>query len=249
MNQDTHKHPRSRQTAKERRRRQQGSGGLSRTLIIVVIVGVALAFVGALVISSPQNPFAPAATVVAITPFPRPAANQNAMGDPNAPVKIEEYSDFQCPACLSFFKETERSIAEQYVATNKVYFVYHSMGAWIGPESAAAAEAAYCAGDQGKFWDYHDMLFDNWTGENVGAFSTQRLQAFGGALGLKMDEFRTCLDSHKYANQVAQDRAGGEKLGVTATPTFFINGKKVVGSQSFTSFQQEIEAALAAAKK
>ena len=123
------------------------------------------------------------------------------------------------------------------------------MGAWIGPESAAAAEAAYCAGDQGKFWDYHDMLFDNWTGENVGAFSTQRLQAFGEALGLKMDEFRPCLDTHKYANQVAQDRAGGEKLGVKATPTFFINGKQIVGSQSFASFQKEIESALAAAKQ
>jgi protein-disulfide isomerase len=246
MKQDIHKHPRSRQTAKERRRRQKGP---SRTLIIVGIVGLALAFVGVLIVSSAQSPFAPAGTVVAITPFPRPAAHQNAMGDPNAPVKIEEYSDFQCPACLSFFKDTERSIAEQYVATNKVYFVYHSMGAWIGPESAAAAEAAYCAGDQGKFWDYHDMLFDNWTGENVGAFSTQRLQAFGEVLGLKMDEFRSCLDNHKYAGQVAEDRAGGERLGAKATPTFFINGKQVVGSQSFTSFQQEIESALAAAKQ
>ncbi len=249
MKQSIQKHPRSRQTAKERRRRQTSGGGPSRTLIIIGIVGVALALVGVLIVSSPQNPFAPAATVVAITPFPRPAANQNAMGDPNAPVKIEEYSDFQCPACLSFFKETERSIAEQYVATNKVYFVYHSMGAWIGPESSAAAEAAYCAGDQGKFWDYHDILFDNWTGENVGDFSAQRLQTFGQMLGLKMDEFRTCVDSHKYANRVTQDRADGQKSGVTATPTFFVNGKKIVGSQSFTSFQQEIEAALAAAKK
>ena len=248
MKRDIPKHPRSRQTAKERRRRQKGP---SRTLIIVLIAGLALAFVGVLIVSSPQNPFAPAGTgtVVAITPFPRPAAQQNTMGDPNAPVKIEEYSDFQCPACLSFFKDTERSIAEQYVATNKVYFVYHSMGAWIGPESAAAAEAAYCAGDQGKFWDYHDILFDNWTGENVGAFNTQRLQAFGEALGLKMDEFRSCLDNHKYASQVAQDRAGGDKLGVKATPTFFINGKPVLGAQSFAAFQTEIEAALAAAKQ
>jgi protein-disulfide isomerase len=247
MKQGIPKHPqRSRQTAKERRRRQKGP---SRTLIIVGIVGLALAFVGVLIVSAPSNPFAPATPLVAITPFPRPAANQNAMGDPNAPVKIEEYSDFQCPACLTFFKETERPIVEQYVATNKVYFVYHTMGEWIGPESAAAAEAAYCAGDQGKFWDYHDILFDNWTGENVGAFSSQRLQAFGEALGLKMDEFRSCLNNHKYANRVAQDKAEGEKLGVKATPTFFINGKQIVGAQSFASFQQEIEAALAAAKQ
>jgi protein-disulfide isomerase len=249
MKQDINKHPRSRQTAKERRRRQKGTGGPSRTLIVVGIVGLALAFVGVLIASSGQNPFAPAATVVPITPFPRPEANQNATGDPNAPVKMDEYSDFQCPACLSFSKETERSIVEQYVATNKVYFVYHTMGEWIGPESAAAAEAAYCAGDQGRFWDYHDILFDNWTGENVGAFNSQRLLAFGEALGLKMDEFRACLDNHKYASRVAQDKVEGEKLGVTATPTFFINGKQIVGAQSFTSFQQEIEAALAAAKQ
>jgi protein-disulfide isomerase len=246
MRQDIHKHPRSRQPAKEKRRRRQGP---PRTLIIIGVAALALVLVGVLILSSAQNPFAPVGTVVAITPFPRPAASQNNMGDPNAPVKIEEYSDFQCPACLSFYKETENLIATQYVATNKVYFTYRSMGAWIGPESGAAAEAAYCAGDQGKFWDYHDILFDNWTGENVGAFSAQRLLAFGEALGLNMNEFRPCLDNHKYASQVAQDKAEGEKLGVTATPTFFINGKKIEGAQSFASFQKEIEAALAAAKQ
>jgi protein-disulfide isomerase len=246
MKHDVSKHPRSRVTAKERHRRREGP---PRTLIIIGVVGLALALVGVLIFSSGQNPFAPVGTVVAITPFPRPAAHQNSMGDPNAPVKIEEYSDFQCPACLAFYKDTEMLIATQYVATDKVYFTYHSMGAWIGSESEAAAEAAYCAGDQGKFWDYHDILFDNWTGENVGAFSTQRLLAFGEALSLNMSDFRSCLDNHKYASQVAQDRAEGDKLGVTATPTFFINGKKIEGSQSFASFQKEIESALAAAKQ
>jgi protein-disulfide isomerase len=246
MKQDITKHPRSRQTAKERRRRQQSQ---PRLLIIIGIVGVALALAGVLIALSTKNAFAPAGAIVPITPFPRPAAHQNAMGDPNAPVKIDEYSDFQCPACLSFYKGTEKLIADQYVAANKVYFVYHSMGAWIGPESAAATEAAYCAGDQGKFWDYHDMLFDNWTGENVGDFGNQRLQAFAGALGLNMDEFRSCFDNHKYASQVAQDRAEGEKLGVKATPTFFINGKKFEGAQPFAAFQKEIELALTAAKK
>ena len=246
MKRDIPKHPRSRQTAKERRRRQKGP---SRTLIIIGIVGLALALVGVLIVSSPQNPFTPPGTVVAITPFPRPAANQNAMGDPNAPVKIEEYSDFQCPACAAFYRDTEKLIAEQYVAANKVYFVYHSMGAWIGSESAGAAEAALCAGDQGKFWDYHDLLFANLTGENIGAFRTQRLLAFGEALGLATGEFRPCLDNHKYASQVAQDRVEGEKLGVKVTPTFFINGKKIEGALSFAAFQQEIESALAAAKQ
>ena len=246
MKKDISTHPRRRLPAKDRRRRQQGS---PRLLIIFSIVGLALIFAGALIFLSSKNPSAPDGEIVLITPAPRPAANQNAMGDPNAPVKIDEYSDFQCPACVVFYEETEKPIVDQYVATNKVYFVYHSMGAWIGPESAAAAEAAYCAGDQGKFWEYHDMLFNNWTGENIGDFSAQRLLAFAGALGLNTGDFGSCFNNHKYADQVTQDKAEGQKLGVQVTPTFFVNGKMIKGAQPFATFQKEIELALAAAKQ
>jgi protein-disulfide isomerase len=138
------------------------------------------------------------------------------------------------------------------VTNGTVYFVYRSFGNFIGPESQAAAEAAYCAGDQNKYWDYHDILFANQTGENVGDFSNRRLQAFAEALSLNMSEFNTCLSSGKYADRVAQDKVDGTAAGVTATPSFVltytVNGQQkqsvIAGAQPFSEFQTQIEGAL-----
>jgi protein-disulfide isomerase len=182
-----------------------------------------------------------------------PMAKDNAMGDPNAPIKIEEFSDFQCPFCARFHTETESQLVNTYVTNGTVYFVYRSFGNFIGPESQAAAEAAYCAGDQNKYWEYHDILFANQTGENVGAFSTRRLQAFAEALSLDMNAFNSCLNSGKYADRVAQDKADGTAAGVTATPTFVlsytVNGEQktriISGAQPISEFQNQIEGALA----
>jgi protein-disulfide isomerase len=167
------------------------------------------------------------------------------MGNPDAPVTIVEYSDFQCPACLAFHEQTESLLVEQYINTGKVHFIYRSMGTWIGAESAAAAEAAYCASDQGKFWDYHDILFANQQGENVGGYKEKRLLAFAENLGLNMSDFRACLSSDKYADRVAQDRLDGEQQGVSATPTFFVNAELVRGAIDFNQLSSMIEAKLA----
>ena len=113
-----------------------------------------------------------------ITDEPGVEVKGNTLGDPNATVTIIVYSDFQCPYCERYWRETEPQIIENYVNTGKVYYIYRSMGAFIGPESQASAEAAYCAGDQGQFWKYHDLLFENQTGENQGAFSKKKLLGF-----------------------------------------------------------------------
>ncbi len=168
----------------------------------------------------------------------------NTMGDPNAPVKLVEYADFQCPYCRLFWQETEPQIVEQYVKTGKVYYEYRSVGAFIGPESAAAAEAAYCAGDQGKFWEYHDVLFTHWTGENVGDFSTANLQKFAAALSLDTANFNDCLRNGKYASRLQDDVSSARSAGIRATPSFLINGKLIEGAEPFSVFQQAIEAAL-----
>ena len=139
----------------------------------------------------------------------RPSVDFNAVGDPNAPIKIEEYSDFQCPFCRIFFENTEEALLENYVADGTVYFVYHSFGAFIGAESGQAAEAAYCAGDQAKFWEMHDIIFANQTGENVGAYTDRRLVAFAEKLDLNMDEFNTCFDTSKYNDLVEEDMKNG----------------------------------------
>lgn len=178
------------------------------------------------------------------SPASHPAQHANTMGDPNAPVKIIEYADFQCPYCRAFWQDTEPQIVETYVKTGKVYYEYRSVGAFIGPESASAAEAAYCAGDQGEFWQYHDLLYTNWTGENVGDFSSANLQKFATSLGLDETAFNGCLSGGKYLERLQQDVNNARSAGVRATPSFLINGKMIKGAQPFPVFQQAIEAAL-----
>jgi protein-disulfide isomerase len=173
-----------------------------------------------------------------------PQANGNKMGNPNAPVKIIEYADFQCPYCMHYWQETEPQIIQNYVATGKVYYEYHSVGGFIGPESADAANAAYCAADENKFWEYHDILFANWTGENVGDFSPDKLRQFASAIHLNLDQFNTCLSVGIHSDQVSKDAADAKAAGVSGTPAFIVNGKLVEGAQPYSTFQQTIDALL-----
>jgi protein-disulfide isomerase len=210
---------------------------------ILFIVGVAvIAIAVALVLILPQ--FAPVGDIAEHPLINRPQVKLNGMGDPNAPVKIIEYSDFQCPYCGKFTIDTEQQLIDAYVATGKVYFEYHSFGVFIGEESGRAAEAAYCAGDQEKFWEMHDLIFANQTGENVGDFTDVRLTAFAKKLGLDLGTFNDCFTNGKYANQVKQDFTAGQQAGVKATPSFTINGKLLEGAQPFSAFQTAIDALL-----
>lgn len=152
--------------------------------------------------------------------------------------------------------ETEQKIVETYIVTGKAYLVYHSMGNMLSDnisqstgiantESRDAIAAAYCAGDQKKFWEYQDILFANQTGEGVGDYTSRRLIAYAQTIGLNMTDFNSCFSSGKYLDRVAQDPIDGQKAGVQSTPTFLINGKLFEGAQPFEAFQQAIEAALA----
>jgi protein-disulfide isomerase len=226
----------------QRARRQQRQ----RLLTILIVAGIALVVAGLLIYPNLR----PAGEFVRVTPAARPNADFNTMGDPDAPVKMVEYSDFQCPFCKRFADETEQQIVDAYVATGKVHFTYvpyGPAGSWIGPESQSSAKAAYCAGDQGKFWEFKEYLFANHTGENVGDFTDKRLEAFANALGLNMNDFRSCFNSNKYDDRLQQGLSDGRTLGIGGTPSFTINGKIITGAQPFSEFQREIEAALAAA--
>jgi protein-disulfide isomerase len=179
--------------------------------------------------------------------YPNPI--DNALGDPNAPVTITEYSDFQCPYCRNFWQDTQGKIIDEYVRTGKVYLIYRSMGNFLGDfggttESQDAAMAAYCAGEVGKFWEYHDILFANWNGENQGNYSIDRLVDFSRALNLDERSFRDCIVSQRFLERVSQDAADGKAIGVSGTPSFEINGQLLEGAQPFESFQQIIEKAL-----
>lgn len=226
------------------RRKEQSSRLLSIGLISIGAIFLAFLFI--------YPNFKPVGEVFAAPVVSRTNVDFNAVGDPNAPIKIDEYSDFQCPFCRNFFENTEEQLLEKYVADGTVYFVYHSFGDFIGAESGSAAEASYCAGDQGKFWEMHDIIFANQTGENVGAYTDRRLLAFAEKIELNMDEFRTCFNSGNYKGLVEKDLENGLLADIKATPSFVmtytVNGetKTVIleGAQPFEVFQENIEAAL-----
>ena len=206
-----------------------------------VVFLCAAIFVGTLIFAGPQivQQFFPKNIRVA-EKLPREVTKINTMGDPNAPVHIIEYGDFQCPFCRKFWSETEPQLIKEYVNTGKVYFEYRSFPI-LGPESILAAEGAYCAGDQNKFWEYHDTLFTNWTGENVGDFTQDKLILYAKALSLNVAEFESCLSGEKHKGTVEQDQAQAGADGVRATPTLFINGYKIEGTQPFLALKDFIE--------
>jgi protein-disulfide isomerase len=163
----------------------------------------------------------------------------DSMGDANAPVTIEEWGDFQCPACRAFAVTTEPQLRSSYVATGKVRFVFHNM-AFIGQESIWAAEAAECAGDDGRFFDFHDKLYALQGAENGGTFTRPNLLKIGHDLGLSAS-FDACVTNDRYLQRVRDDTAAGQQKGVTATPTFFVNGRKVERAQTFDQLRAIID--------
>lgn len=178
--------------------------------------------------------------VVAIVSMPAVTSSDFVLGEENAPVIFVEYGDYQCPFCGKFFKETESVLRENYIKTGKVKFIYRDF-AFLGPESLWAANAARCAAEQGKFWQYHDYLFNNQSGENQGAFSKNNLKSFASALGLDKEKFNTCLDSDKYLEEIKKETKAGGEAGVQGTPASFINGKIYVGALPTATFIQMID--------
>lgn len=117
--------------------------------------------------------------------------------------------------------------------------------AFLGPESQWAAEASECAADQGRFWEYHDLLYARQKGENQGAFRKENLKGFAEELGLDVEAFAACFDSGKYTSQVQADTSFARSLGISGTPAFLVNGRPVMGAQPFETFRTLIEAELA----
>ena len=207
----------------------------------VLLAGVVLFSLSVFFFLRPKSTISGLPAKAQFLPIPTPQAQGNAMGNPDAPVTMIEFSDFLCPYCRQFALETEPLLIEEYVATGKVYFIYRTLGDWLGPQSQASAEAAYCAAEQNKFWEYHDLLFAN---QDLVDFSAQNLLGFAEELGLNMDQFEDCLQNGEYRPQVEKDLQDGLLAGVRGTPSFLINGRFIAGSQAYAVFQQEIEAAL-----
>lgn len=170
------------------------------------------------------------------------------LGSPDAPITMIEFGDYQCLNCNRFFHNTEDDILRNYVETGKVKIIFMDF-AFIGPDSVIAAQAAHCAQEQGKYWEYHDELYSNWNGENTGWASMNNLKKFAANIDLEHKSFNGCLDSGKYANKVQNNMNIGRQLGVTGTPTFFIlkadsDAQKIVGAQPYTTFSTVLDSML-----
>lgn len=162
------------------------------------------------------------------------------LGDNNAPVTVIEFADFQCPYCGEWQKEIFGRLKTEYIDKGLVRFVYMDF-AFLGAESYRSAQAARCAFDQGKYWEYHSKLFESQKGENEGAFSDVNLKSFADELNLDTNSFNECLDSKKYEKAVADDLSKATSYGVNSTPTVFINGYRYEGVMPYESYTLKIE--------
>ena len=166
------------------------------------------------------------------------------LGDPSAPITILEWGDYQCTFCYRFHQSSLNIILAEYVDSGKINLVFKDFPL-NGPDSILGAEATYCAGDQGKYWAFHNELYSNWAGERTGWINRDSLNQFAKSVNLELDEFTSCLDEHKYKQKVLELEKFGKEIGIDATPSFLIfNDKKIIkitGNQPIDAFRQAID--------
>jgi len=166
------------------------------------------------------------------------------LGSPSAPVTIVEFGDYQCPTCGAWYHSQEALLIQNLVDTGKAKLVWRDFD-YFGPDSVSASEAAYAAGEQGKFWQFHDLLFQSQQTPNNGWASRQNMETFARQLGLNMTEFDQSFNSGKYDSLINANHNLGIQAGVTGTPTFFLigpNGKMITiaGGQPESVFERAV---------
>ncbi len=182
------------------------------------------------------QPTAPPAYIEGVS-----ADDDPVLGPDDAPVTIVEFSDFQCPFCKRFVDQTFAQLQQEY--GDQIRIVYRDFPlTQIHPDAQRSAEAAECADEQGKFWEMHDAMFAS---QALG-LGVEQLAGYAEDIDLDVDEFAECLDSGKYTDEVEKDLQDGSRYGVTGTPTFFINGYRLVGAQPFEAFKALIDRELEA---
>lgn len=167
------------------------------------------------------------------------------LGNSDAKVTLVEFGDYQCHFCNVFFHSTEEKILQQYVETGKVKMIFKDYTI-IGPDSINASHGAHCAGEQGLFWEYHDVLYSNWTGENNGWASSENLLKFAQEIELDTNQWSECMNNGTYSDIILASNNDAKTLELTGTPAFFIIGpdgqvSKLFGAQPFETFENIIE--------
>lgn len=221
----------------------------------IVVAGVLIA--GAVMYSNPGN--APAVknqkeqAAVGQAIWDNLADDDPVLGNPDAPVTMVEFSDFQCPFCRRLYTQTLPQIKEQYIKTGKVKFVYRDFPLTsIHDMAQKYAEASECADEQEKFWQMHDKIFNEQ--EKLGSgtildFTVSDVKRWAREVGLNGIKFDRCLDSGKYAGEVEKDFRDGDAAGIDGTPGTFINKQLIKGAVPFTQFQAVIESELSKVSK
>ena len=170
------------------------------------------------------------------------------LGDSNAPITLVEFGDYQCHFCNVFFHSTEEDILKNYVETGKVRMIFKDFNI-IGPDSINASHGAHCANDQGMFWEYHDILYNNWTGENNGWASSENLLRFAQEVGLDVDMWSECMINGDHSQIIVASNDNARTLELTGTPAFFVIGPdgkvtKLFGAQPYATFENIFETEL-----
>lgn len=169
------------------------------------------------------------------------------LGDKDAKITLVEFSDFQCPFCASFGKDTLPQIKKDYVDTGKVKLAYRHFPLDFHANAQKAAEASECANEQGKFWEYHDKLFETqsaWESQSATEALTT-FSSYADELGISGANLRSCVESAKYEKAVKDDLAAGGEAGVSGTPTTYVNGYAVVGAVPYANIKAKIDEELA----
>lgn len=170
-----------------------------------------------------------------------------AVGDVDAPVVMVNYSEFQCPYCGKFARDTEPKLIKKYVDKGILRIEWRDFP-YLGKESGTAAMAGRAAADQGKFWQFNEAMFADQQTPNSGKLTTEFFVKIAEKIGLDTDKFREDLNSDKNHEAIQKDFDEGQSIGVSGTPAFVINGRPIMGAQPLGAFEDAIEAAAAAAK-
>jgi protein-disulfide isomerase len=239
------------------RRPSSNNGGSNRTafygiLIAIVVLGIAailyLAKRPATATADQSTLYDSLQRTLATAGPPQP----HVLGNPNAPVVIEEFADFECPSCGRFATITEPDVRKNIVNTGQAFYKYYDFPLPMHKNSQAASNAAACAEEQGKFWEMHDQLFagqDQWglgPGETEVTDNPKAIfEGYAKTIGLNVPQWDQCFDSRKYQSRINANMAEAFRRHVNETPTFYVNGRIAVGAQSFDDMQKLVDAAKA----
>jgi protein-disulfide isomerase len=222
-----------------------GAGGNNRGFYLILIL-LLIAGVGTLSYLSAKKSQVVSQVDSTLAPIPNTG---HTIGSDSAKVEVVEFGDFECPGCGSFATLTEPDVRARLVKTGIVRFRFMDYPLPVHRNTWSAHRAAWCAGEQNKFWEMHDALFQNqdrWNGETTSK-PDAAIQEFAAQLGLNIQQYQSCVETRKYQAQIQSNATEAEKRGVGVTPTFFIGSYKVPGAISYDEFKKYVDQAVAAA--